>query len=135
MRCWGPGNDHSCHYAGSFRSLKVMLEIQRPKKLHPTGHEVYCGRCGLSVYYVCSFQWPLLAQFLARFYGYRKDASQGIEWCEDTHQTNPFAWLFFRASTIKYKQNYPFSQPIVVFLPSITKCSFQSLRRNNTEIN
>lgn len=100
-----------------------MLEVQRPKKLHPTGHEVYCSRYGLSVYNVSSFQWPLLAQFHTRFYGRRKDSSQGIEWCEDTQQTNPFTSLFFRALTHKYTQNYPFYKRIVSFLPSITKCS------------
>jgi len=50
MCCWQPGNDHSRHYAGSFRGLRVMLEVQRPQKLHPTGHELYCSRCGRSLY-------------------------------------------------------------------------------------
>jgi hypothetical protein len=31
MCCWGPENDHTCHYAGSLWRLKVMLEVQRPK--------------------------------------------------------------------------------------------------------
>jgi len=123
MCCWGPGNDHTCHYAGSFRGLKVMLEVQQPKKLHPTGHEVCCSWCGRSLYNACSFQWPLLAHFHNRFYGHRTDTSRGIEWREDIQQTNPFPWLIFRAPTLKHKQNYSFYRRIVAFLLSISKCS------------